>query len=97
MNESAEQPKIPRQLTGRFTNLTKENCEFNVCRSCWYLSFFLCVVIFKLVSRPTISSSTKSFLSFVTRRRSSWNVSLVIMQGERKPGRSTYKVEPTTD
>ena len=24
MNESAEQPKIPRQLTDRFTNLTKE-------------------------------------------------------------------------
>ena len=51
--------------------------------------------IFKLVSNPTVSSSIKSFLSAVTRRKSGQNVSLVIKQGERKPGRSTYWVEPT--
>ena len=97
MNESAEQPKIPRQLTDKFTNLTEENGEFNACKSSWYLSFFLCELIFKLLSKPTVSSSTKSFLSFVTRRISGRNVSPVIIQGERKPGRSTYKVEPTMD
>ena len=97
MNESAERPKIPRQLTDKFTNLTGENWEFKACKSSWYLSFFLCELIFKLVSKPTVSSSTKSFLSFVTRRISGRNVSPVIMQGERKPGRSTYKVEPTMD
>ena len=47
--------------------------------------------------KPTVSSSTKIFLSFVTRRRSGRNISLINMQGERKPGRSTYKVEPTMD
>ena len=51
----------------------------------------------KLVSKPTVSSSTKRFLSFVTRRRSGRNASPVIMQGERNPGRSTYKVEATMD
>ena len=97
MKESVGRPKIPRQLTDRFTNLTEENWEFNAYRSCWYLSFLLCALIFKLVSKPTVSSSKKSFLSFVTRRRSRRNMSPVIMQGERKPGRSTYKVEPTMD
>ena len=78
MNESAERTNIPRQLRDRFTNLTKENLELNACRSSWYLSFFLCALIFKLVSKPTVSSSTKSFLSFVTRRRSGRNASPVL-------------------
>ena len=41
--------------------------------------------------KPSVSSSTKSFLSAVTRRRSGQN----FMQGERT-GRLTYK-EPTMD
>ena len=47
MNESAERPKIPRQLTDRFTNLTRENWEFSACRSWWYLFIYfpLCIDI----------------------------------------------------
>ena len=93
--ESAERPNILRHLTDIFANSTIENWEFNVCKSLWYLSLFLCALIFKLVSKRTLSSSTMSFLSAVT--RSGRNASPIIMQGERMPGKSIYRAKPTMD
>ena len=96
MNESTERPKIPRQLTDRFTNLTKENKEFNACRSCRNLSLFLCASI-QVSFKAYCQFEYKEFVSAVTRRRSGWNVLSVIMQGQRRPGKSTYKVASTMD
>ena len=60
--------------------------------SCMYLSFFLSVLRLKLVSNPTVSSMKYLVAEPVEISISGRQWSPVIMQGERKPGRSVYMV-----
>ena len=88
MNELAERPKIPRQQTNRFTNLTREveNSLLAEAVGIYLLSFVHCNLSW---FQNLLSVRVQRAFSAVARRISGRNVSLVIVQGERKPGRST--------
>jgi len=77
----------------RLIKLTLRYFEERSRVSCMYLSFFLSAFRLMLVSNPTVSSMIYIVAEPVEISISGRKWSPVIMQGERKPGRSAYIVE----
>ena len=93
MKELQDFPKIPSELMERLMKLTPRYFEERSRVSCMYLSFFLSAFRLMLVSNPTVSSMIYLVAEPVEISISGPKSSPVIMQGERKPGRSAYMVE----
>ena len=93
MKELQDFPKIPSELMERLMKLTLLYFEERSRVSCKYLSFFLSAFRLMLVSNPTVSFMIYIVAEPVEISISGRKWSPVIMQGERKPGRSAYIVE----
>ena len=76
MEENEEKPSIPREMMERLTNskLGENNCSLRMKAA--YSSLLQLALTSKLVSDPTVSSSTNSRLFVITRRRSGQVVSV---------------------
>ena len=87
-NKLHELPKIPRELTERLTNVTDLYLRFRseLREAC--LERFLSALQLRLVSMPIVSSRIYRQFSFFFNSRSRRKLSLVMMDGERKPGTS---------
>jgi hypothetical protein len=93
INSADSFANTPKVLIDKLTNFTFWYWFF-----CWltvsrYLHFLRSTLLWRLDSKPTVSSSMYKHLLEMDKSKSGRRLSPVMIEGLVKPGRSTYRVE----